>query len=1117
MRKHVSNQLSDMTGALGNTLQHRLVAISIGMMLLVGCSNASTDEAKQNAPADNQATEALVRDFITPPDTAKLGTYWYWMNDNISLETTQKDLKFMKDMGIGRAFIGNIGNYVEPGDVKIFSDEWWNITVKAIETASEYGIDIGLFNSPGWSMSGGPWIDNDESMRYLASVKMTVQGPVKLRTPLDAGPDFGDVAMMAFPTPKGINISDLKPKVSASIPLDDIENLVDGDIGTTVGNLTNPLKSAVPVTIDFTLNQPLKAQSLQIFPAGSGLVAHVTVQAFVDGAFKTIKEFQYNRRRKATDSLTGFMPFGPEAVSFSPTTSTKFRLIFDQLPNKYSEIAEIQLSSSAVVENFVEKQLGVMKDDPSPMWTEYKWKPQGETAPEYNLDPASVIDISEKLDGDGTLNWDVPAGDWTIVRYGMRTTGRLNAPASPEGTGFELDKMGTDVVAKHFNSYMKKFQDRVPGEKGKSLKWVVADSYEAGSQNWTDDFADAFHVKYNYDPKPWLPVFNGIVVGSAAQSNRFMWDVRRLIADLISYRYVGGMNKVSKENGMRLWLENYGHWGFPGEFLQYGGQTDGIAGEFWSDEKGDSSVALGSIEVKAAASAAHIYGKTKVSIESFTSDGYVYGRYPDFLKQRGDFAFANGGNDILLHLYITDPEEDRVPGMNAWFGTEFNRKNTWFPHADGFTDYLRRTMHMLQQGLPVNDVAYFIGESTPAMTGPERPALPKGYSYDFINAEVLLNRVSVDDGDLVLPEGVRYKLLVLPPLDTMRPEVLARISSLVEQGATIFGPAPTSSPSLEGYPQSDQKVQTLAAALWGDVNGKDITAHQFGKGAVYNGDTLNQVLANLQLLPDVHFKTGLPVLFNHRKTAEKDIYFVANQSDKPLTFTPTFRIVGKQPEHWNPVTTQIRDLPEYQQTNGGITVPLTLAPKESAFIVFSRPLTQFKEQALSKQKNFPTPMVSPLAVTNWQVQFDTARGGPKVPVIFDELSDWSTHSDPAIKSYSGTAVYKTSFTVDSLNAAQQYKLDLGKVKVIAKVKVNGVDVGSAWTSPWAVDVSDALKQGENTLEIMVVNTWVNKLVTDLELPEDQRSTWVSYDEGLKGRALDPSGLMGPVTLQAVPR
>jgi hypothetical protein len=337
-----------------------------------------------------------------------------------------------------------------------------------------------------------------------------------------------------------------------------------------------------------------------------------------------------------------------------------------------------------------------------------------------------------------------------ILRTGMAPTRVTNGPASPEGTGLEVDKMSKTHVAEHFEAFLGQIIKKIPPGDRKTWKVTVEDSYETGGQNWTDGMMDKFKAVFGYDPLPFFPVLQGFVVGSEDMSDRFLWDMRRFIADRVAYDYVGGLREISHKYGLHTWLENYGHWGFPGEFLQYGGQSDEVAGEFWSEGE------LGNIENRAASSSAHIYGKNKVSAESFTAGGKAFARYPALMKQRGDRFFTEGINNTLLHVYIQQPYKNKVPGVNAPFGNEFNRLNTWFGDLDLFTDYLKRCNLLLQQGKYVADVAYFIGEDAPKMTGICDPALPRGYAYDYINAEVLLTRVKVKNGRLVLPDGMSY-------------------------------------------------------------------------------------------------------------------------------------------------------------------------------------------------------------------------------------------------------------------------------------------------------------------------------------------------------------------------
>ena len=588
-------------------------------------------------------------------------------------------------------------------------------------------------------------------------------------------------------------------------------------------------------------------------------------------------------------------------VSIPATTGTDFRVIIKGA-NAGSGLAEVALAAAPRVERFSEKTLAKMHPTPLPYWKDYQWpvQPAVEDAA-LMVDPAKVQDISQYLAADGTLTWDVPEGEWVILRMGMTPTGTTNSPAAPEATGYETDKMSREHIASHFDAHMGEILRRIPAEDRKTFKVVVQDSYETGGQNFTDGMIEEFKTRYGYDPTPYLPVYNGIVVGSEEASDRFLWDVRRMIADKVAYDYVGGLRDVSHQHGLHTWLENYGHWGFPGEFLMYGGQSDEIGGEFWSEGE------LGDIENRAASSCGHIYGKTKISAESNTCAGNSYARYPGVIKQRGDRFFAEGINNTLLHVYITQPD-DRLPGVNAWFGNEFNRHNTWFSQIDNYLTYLKRANFMLQQGLNVADAAYFIGEDAPKMTGIVDPALPTGYQFDYMNAEVIEKYMDVKDGKITLPHGTQYRILVLPKLETMRPELLAKIKELIEKGAVVMGPAPSRSPSLQNQPAADQQVKAMAAEIWGDVDGVNVKSRKLGKGMILNGMTMEEAFATIDCIPDLNIPEGAPVHYGHRTLDNAEIYFVSNQSDETIVVTPEFRVTGMQPELWAPTTGVIRKL-----------------------------------------------------------------------------------------------------------------------------------------------------------------------------------------------------------------
>jgi hypothetical protein len=1009
----------------------------------------------------------------------KLGVYWYWISDNISKEGVIRDLEAMKRAGINRAQIGNIG-LDEPGisygEVKLFTPEWWEIIHTALKKATELDIEIGIFNSPGWSQSGGPWVKPEQSMRYLASSEVTVKGPQKaasIKLPEVAEDAMGDVKIIAYPAPSGSG----RPATKKSWVIEK--------------------KYGKGLTIDMPLGQAAPIRTF-IFKVDRHVRMIAEAELFVkDGAsYRSLKKIHIDRSNQSLN--VGFDPYAPVVISIPETNASDFRFVISTEESEGKAV--VTLSTQPLVERYPEKTLAKMFQTPLPMWDDYLWDKQPEAPDDLCIDPLTVTDLTDRVT-DGVLSWDVPEGEWVVTRMAMRTTGVENAPASPEGKGLETDKMSKAHIAAHFDAFIGEILRRIPENDRKSFKVVVEDSYETGGLNWTDDMAERFQAVYGYSPVPYLPVLNGVVVGSRDLSDRFLWDLRRLIADRVAYDYVGGLREISNRHGLVTWLENYGHWGFPGEFLMYGGQSDEIGGEFWSEGS------LGDIENRAAASCGHIYGKRRIWSESCTSGGPVFSRYPGTMKQRVDRFFTEGVNTTLLHVYIHQPYEDKNPGLAAWFGNEFNRKNTWFDHMDVFGTYLKRCNLMLQQGLYVADVAYFIGEDAPKMTGICTPKLPEGYSFDYMNAEVLLTRASVKNGKLTLPDGMQYSLLVLPQLETMRPEVLRKIKEMVNNGLVILGPAPQRSPSLRDYPNADREVAALAAALWGDGSEK---VRRAGKGMVFaDGHSIEEVFAATGVQPDLVINDNPNALFIHRTLPEGDIYFISNQTGKVITVNPYFRITGKIPELWNPLTNEIRELKEFAVSDAMTTVPVQLQGFESSFVVFRK-----KGKPSVSQRNFPKKEILSEISAPWEVTFEPGKRGPEETVTLDKLEDWSLSTDKRIRYFSGKASYKTRFNIESLPAGKQLYVDLGKVMVTAKVKINGVYAGGVWTNPYRLNVTDLLKAGENTLEVETANNWMNRLIGDLQLPETDRRTWLNVNPWESDSPLQSSGLLGPVEIFA---
>lgn len=990
------------------------------------------------------AVDGLERDFKSPPDATKPRCYWYWMDGHITKAGITKDLEAMKRFGIGEGYIGIIsgqsGLPAEPDAPEALSDEWWSFVEHAIREGSRLGVDVGFFNSPGWSQSGGPWVQPNQAMRYVTLPELHLTGPQQFEgaMPKPEGP-FQDIAVLAFPAPEG-----------------------EGEFAIETARTAK--------SIDFVMEEPFTARSLTVHPVKKVNVT-AELQVSEDGnEFRTIKAFAIDRHNLEIN--VGPVPLAPIVVSFPATTARFFRLTFSE----DCELGEIHLSPAARVESIAEKSMIKMFQDPLPPFDFYTWPQQAEPEAEFAIDAGAVIDLTDQLVSDGTFRWDVPEGDWIVVRSAMTPTGTKNSPSPPEATGLEVDKMNREHLKVHFDSYVGDLLNRIPADERTAWKHVVADSYEMGPQNWTDGFAEDFEDRYGYDPMLWMPVLTGRIVSSADQSNRFLWDLRRMVADRVARDYVGGLRDLCNEHGLKMWLENYGHWGFPGEFLNYGGFCDEISGEFWV------TGTLGSIELRDAASAAHIYDKPIVWAEAFTG-GPAFVNTPRDFKARCDWAFSEGINQYVLHVMIHQPWEDRKPGINAPWGTEFNRHNTWFDLAQPWVEYLRRCSVMLQAGTPVADIAYFIGEDAPKMAGICDPPLPAGYDFDYINADVIENKLKVSDGRFVLPNGVSYALLVLPQSETMRPELLQRIQKLVGDGGAVLGPKPNRSPSMEGYPACDDTVRKLADSLW-------------DSGRVQTGTDLSSVLTGLDVTPDVVCPED--VLWKHRRDGDSDIYFVSNQRYEARTVDVSFRAMGT-PELWRADSGQIELIP-YKVRDGRTSLTLDFEPAGSVFLVFGRNTQGIQE---------PQPELPVVATVEgpWQVEF------PSQTVTFDALKSWTESADPEIKFYSGTATYRTTFTLSEDPSSAT--LDLGVVDEMARVRVNEQEVGTLWKPPYTVDISEAIKPGENTLEVDVVNVWLNRLIGDAQPGVENPQTFTTTKSWKADTPLQSSGLLGPVVVRGV--
>ncbi|MHB8520343.1 MAG: glycosyl hydrolase [Limisphaerales bacterium] len=1087
--------------------QLAMTMLALALGTLAGTVELVLPPAVSAAGADD-----LAQNFVRPPNSARPWVYWFWLNGNITREGITADLEAMRHAGVGGVLIMEVDQGAPVGPAAFMSAPWRELFQHVVAEAQRLGLEVNMNDDAGWNGSGGPWIKPEQSMQKVVWTETNLEGPRRfdgaLPQPQTVAGFYRDLAVLAFPTTGPYRIDNIKVKASYSV----------GGVG----------------------------------PA-------------------------------------------------APTN----------LP------------------------------------------------PEMVIDQARLIELTPRMDQSGHLVWDVPAGNWTLLRFGHTSTGVENAPAPATGRGLECDKLSKEGIEANFAGMMGKLIADVGPAAGRTLVATHIDSWENGAQNWTARMREEFKQRRGYDPLPFFPALTGRVVGSLETSERFLWDLRQTVSDLVVENYAGRMQELAHQHGLRLSIEAYGG---PCDDLPYAGRADEPMCEFW--------MGGGAFQTcKEMASAAHTYGKRILGAESFTAaDQEKWLEHPATIKALGDRAFCAGVNRFVFHRYAMQPwTQDYRPGMTMGpWGLHYERTQTWWDWTPAWHEYLARCQFLLREGLFVADVCYLQPEAAPQGSQSHNP---KGYDYDNCSAEVVLTRMTVKDGRLVLPDGMSYHLLVLPEVNTMTPTLLGRIKELVRAGATVVGPRPVKSPSLNDYPKCDVEVKQLADELWGDCDGKSVTEHRFGQGRVVWGVAPEKLLAQARVQPDFASRATLHSI--HRVVGETDIYFVANPEPYDVETLGTFRVRGKQPEFWWPDTGRLERAAVFNEQDDRTSVLLRLGPSGSVFVVFrsgARPTDPITAVARDGKSILPAsdpapkvlvekavygvpgdpqrtrdvrakvqqlveageysfevarlaqgddPAVNivktlvveytvggqrliargtdpdtihlaqggaaervgevrrgangqllveawkpgryeltsasgevrrvdvpalppPLEVEGpWEVRFPPNQGAPE-KVTLSKLVSWTEHSDPGVKYFSGAATYTGSFRVprEMPGKNRRLYLDLGQVQVMARVKVNGKDLGVLWKPPFRVDVTKIVKPGANALEVTVVNLWPNRMIGDEQLPEDSdrnpngtlktwpqwvqerkpspagRYTFTSWRLWKKDSRLLESGLLGPVSLSA---
>ena len=747
------------------------------------------------------------------------------------------------------------------------------------------------------------------------------------------------------------------------------------------------------------------------------------------------------------------------------------------------------------------------------------------------LDPARAIDLTAKLGADGHLKWDAPPGEWTVYRFGRTLTGQNTRPAPDAGLGFESDKFSAAALAAQADAFLKPLIAEAgrASAPGRGLTTLHLDSWESGSQNWSEQFRREFIARRGYDPLPYLPAILGRFVKDAGTTERFLWDLRQTSRELVRDNHMKPLQDLAHKNGLLFTTEGYDM--NPAGDLMMLGAADVQMGEFWSKGFGFKS----EYSVIEATSAAHTKGQPIVGAESFTADeNERWQQYPARMKAQTDWALAAGINWFVIHRYQHQPSLDQFSGQRMGpYGVSWERTQTWWDMVPAYHTYLARCSAMLQQGRPVADVLYLSPEGAPHVFRPPASAMKgdpgdrRGYNFDGVDPDLLIAHASVKDGRVMLDGGASYGVLVLPRFDTMTPALLRKIHELAEAGATIIGPRPRKSPSLAGYPACDAEIESITATMWGDEPSRRV-----GRGQVINDSVVitdDKPTANPAVWPDLYadyyttarvlndakispdFECDADLRYIHRVDGATEFYFVSNPSDHAVAANCTFRVAGRQPEWWDAVTGERRTLQEYTATDGRTTVSLKLVPTGSGFVVF-REVPGATTLAKMQNATQTTPVTIP---GPWRVAFDPKWGGP-ADATFAMLDDWSKRPEPGIKGYSGKAIYRTTFDASAaVTAPSDGKtiLSLGDVHAMASVKLNGHDLGIVWCPPWELAVPpDLLRATGNELEVTVANLWINRLITDAGLPESQRLTKTTSNPYKADSPLQPSGLLGPVRL-----
>ncbi|WP_298468954.1 glycosyl hydrolase [uncultured Erythrobacter sp.] len=1046
---------------LGLAASRLCLVAGVAGLILAGSGAVATTTAP-----DNPTIEEMEERFKSPPAEARPMTWYHVMSGNMSREGITKDLEAMAKAGIGGIVLFHVTQGIPHGTVRFNSPEHLDLIAHVAAECERLGLLFNFHNADGWSSSGGPWITPEQSMKRIVWSEAIVEGGavnVQLAQPTARGGLYEDIAVIAYPAlPTEKLDATLSPAVTASDPAFAVDLVTDGNRETRA---TLPASEEQPGWVQFSYDDPVTIRSVLLENSPTrGFAA--SLERSDDGVrWESVKTFPTRRIGKFEWMVDD---------AFPPATARYFRV---STPAEI-EFGELTLSA-------VPRIPDVTLHTSMAQGAGTQLPEQLDNAAGTLIDPAQIIDLSASLDEAGNLTATLPSGDWTVLRFGYTSTGATNVIASHEGTGFEVDKFAPSAFKAHYDGFIGPVLDRAKAVAPNATNGVMIDSYEVGGQNWTQGYEDLFAQKFGQSIVPWLPLYAGRLVSSPQRSRDMLAEIRSFNADLIRDNYYGVFADMMERQGLESYVQPYGMG--PYDDVDIGSTASVPTGEFWMGRE----VA----QLNDAVSAGRLYGKKMIAAEAFTAFASINWHFsPALGKKWGDRAWVNGINQFMFHRFAHQANTHVTPGMTMnRYGSHFDRTQPWWDQGGkAWFKYMARGHYMLRQGLPVVDIAMYVGEDSPVAC-PEKKnfanRLPAGAEFDCLNEESLLSRSRFVDGKLVLPNGQSYGMIWWPQNRAPGEAALARMLAAREAGVAV--------------------------------------------AMAHKGDDAKAVFVQEGLAARIASPGQLP-LFTQRRVAETDVFFLLNLGEEAAEYDLSFDVGGKAPELWDPVTGAIRPMPAKLNADGRTEVQIDMLAGQSAFLVFD-PANPFAEQnavAIKTEQELTGP---------WTIAFDLFYSDAD-PFDAPALFDLRSSEIDEIRHFSGKATYTHTFdwSGDVSATNDRLLLELGQVEVAATVTLNGVGLGTLWTPPYALDVTKAIRPGENVLEIEVANLWVNRLIGDAGLedtsgfvvadrwPKNDMVKWYSDNEPLppgprrtfttqsffkEGDPLVPSGLIGPVQLQ----